>query len=80
MFYVVKSTSQRTGIAPRDKMHPVEAKKILAVTTTSSPSPIFRDLRAVSNATVPLATAREYFASPQVLNSFSNYLNSVTIQ
>ena len=56
MFAVSGSTSTNTGLAPTSAMTSAVATKVKGEVMTSSPGPISRAIRAISSASVPLAT------------------------
>ncbi len=51
------STSENTGTTPAFTTHEIDAINVRGITTTSSPGPTPRALRATSKAKVPLASA-----------------------
>ena len=80
MLPVLISTSANTGIAPALITLETEAIKVRGVTTTSSPGPIFRALRATSKAKVPFASETACSVPHQAANSFSNSRHSEPVQ
>ena len=80
MFWLFKSTSAKTGLAPAVTMAEAEARKVREVTITSSPAPIFIAFRATSKAKVPLPSAMAYSVPAHWANSFSNSRHSVPVQ
>ena len=76
IFCESSSTSAKIGLAPAVTIELADAKNVREVTTTSSPAPIPKALRAKSSATVPLATATACLVPANCANSFSNSRHS----
>ena len=57
MFWLFKSISAKTGLAPAVMIQDTEARKVREVTITSSSVEMFNAFRATSKAKVPLLNA-----------------------
>ena len=69
MLKVEGSISTSLGIAPQDNMVSIVAGKVNDVVITSSPGPISRANKEISNAEVPLETAIACLTPINSLNS-----------
>ena len=79
-FWVSRSTSANTGVAPAVTTEETEAMNDRGVTTTSSPAPMPSARNATSSASVPLASATACSHSAQAANSRSNSRVSPPVQ
>ncbi len=80
MFWLSRSTSAKTGVAPQSATLLADATKVRGVTITSSPRPMPSAWSAASRASVPLASATAYRASHSRANSRSNSWHSSVVQ
>ena len=73
MFWLLRSTSANTGVAPAVTMVEADARNVRGVVTTSSPGPMPSAFSARSSATVPFISAIAWRLPVQSANFFSNW-------